>query len=79
MDTSINLDEFRVAADNMVKDIVVKSIPVVLAAIGGILGGPIGAIIGGALAIFVDTFLKQNRIKKRGKWQEKKLKVKLYP
>lgn len=79
MDTSINLDEFRVAADNMVKDIVVKSIPVVLAAIGGILGGPIGAIIGGALAIFVDTFFKTKQDKEKRQMAREKVESEIIP
>ena len=61
LDTELNLDGLKIAADHLVKEIIVKSIPVVLAAIGGVLGGPIGAIVGGAIAIFVETFFKSKQ------------------
>jgi len=57
-DNNLSLNEFEVATDNMVKDIAIKSIPVIISAIGGVLAGPIGAVIGGALAVFIDTLFK---------------------
>ncbi|MDY4078246.1 MAG: dynamin family protein [Clostridium sp.] len=57
-DNNLSLNEVAVATDNMVKDIAIKSIPVIISAIGGVLAGPIGAVIGGALAVFIDTLFK---------------------
>ncbi len=79
VDTNLNLDGFKVATDNMVKDIVIKSIPVILAAIGGILGGPLGAIIGGALAIFVDTLFKTKHDKEKRELAREKVESEIIP
>lgn len=79
IDTSLNLDEFKVATDNMVKDIVIKSIPVVLAAIGGVLVGPVGAIIGGALAIFIDSIFKTKHDKEKRELAREKVESEIIP
>lgn len=79
VDTNLNLDGFKVATDKMVKDIVIKSIPVILAAIGGILGGPIGAIIGGALAIFIDTLFKTKHDKEKRELAREKIESEIIP
>lgn len=79
VDTNLDLDSFKVATDNMVKDIVIKSIPVILAAIGGVLGGPLGAIIGGALAIFVDTFFKTKHDKEKKALAREKVESEIIP
>ncbi|MGL5714134.1 MAG: dynamin family protein [Paraclostridium sp.] len=63
LDTNIELDQFQVNMDNMVKDIIQKSIPAILAVLGGIFVGPLGAIIAGAIGVIVDTLFgikKQN-------------------
>lgn len=63
LDTNIELDQFQVNIDNMVKDIIQKSIPAILAVLGGIFVGPLGAIIAGAVGVIVDTIFglkKQN-------------------
>jgi GTP-binding protein EngB required for normal cell division len=79
VDTALNLDGFKVATDNMVKDIIIKSIPVILAAIGGILGGPLGAIIGGALAIFVDTLFKTKHEREKRELAREKVESEIIP
>lgn len=79
VDTNLNLDGFKVATDNMIKDIVIKSIPVILAAIGGWLGGPLGAIIGGALAIFIDTIFKTKHDKEKRQLAREKVESEIIP
>lgn len=79
VDTALNLDGFKVATDNMVKDIVIKSIPVILAAIGGVLGGPLGAIIGGALALFIDTIFKSKHEKEKRELAREKVESEIIP
>lgn len=63
IDTNIELDQLQVNIDNMVKDIIQKSIPAILAVLGGIFVGPLGSIIAGTIGVIVDTIFgvkKQN-------------------
>ncbi|MDY4573500.1 MAG: dynamin family protein [Intestinibacter sp.] len=61
VDTTVEVNQVEVATENMVKDIVLKAIPVVIATIGGVLAGPIGAVIGGALSVIVETIFGQKQ------------------
>lgn len=61
VDTTVEVNQVQVATENMVKDIVLKAIPVVIATIGGVLAGPIGAVIGGALSVIVETIFGQKQ------------------
>ncbi|MGL4876409.1 MAG: dynamin family protein [Clostridium sp.] len=79
LDTEIDLDTFKVATDNMIKEVVIKAIPVVLATIGGILAGPVGAIIGGAVAILVDTFFKSKHEKEKRELAREKVQREIIP
>lgn len=79
IDTEVNLDSLKVATDNMVKDMVVKSIPVIFAAIGGLLGGPIGAVIGGAVAILVETFFKSKQDNEKREVAKQKVQNEIIP
>lgn len=67
LDSNIEIDKYDIELDNMVKDIIQKSIPAVLAVIGGTLAGPLGAIIAAALGVVVDVIFnrKQKEDKKR--------------
>lgn len=67
LDSNIEIDKYDIELDNMVKDIIQKSIPVVLAVIGDTLAGPLGAIIAAALGVVVDVIFnrKQKEDKKR--------------
>lgn len=79
VDTNLNLEGFKIATDEMVKNLVVKSIPVVLATIGGGLVGPIGAIIGEAIAIFVDNMFNTKHEKEKREMVRKKVESEIIP
>lgn len=78
-DNNLSLNEFEVATDNMVKDIAIKSIPVIISAIGGVLAGPIGAVIGGALAVFIDTLFKSKHENDRKNIAREKVENEIIP
>ncbi|WP_370838709.1 dynamin family protein [Intestinibacter bartlettii] len=65
VDTTLEINQLEVATENMVKDIVLKAIPVVIATIGGVLAGPIGAIVGGALSVIVESIFGQRQEDKK--------------
>ncbi len=79
IDTEVNLDGLKIATDNMVKDMLVKSIPAIFAAVGIVLGGPIGAIIGGAVAIFIETFFKSKQDKDKREIAKQKVQNEIIP
>lgn len=72
LDSNIEIDKYDIELDNMVKDIIQKSIPAILAVIGGSLAGPLGAIIAAALGVVVDVIFnrKQKEDKKRLVYQK---------
>ena len=78
-DNNLSLNEFEVATDNMVKDIAIKSIPIIISAIGGVLAGPIGAVIGGALAVFIDTLFKSKHENDRKNIAREKVENEIIP
>lgn len=65
VDTTLEINQLEVATENMVKDIVLKAIPVIIATIGGVLAGPIGAIVGAALSVIVDGIFSQRQEEKK--------------
>lgn len=77
--SEVKLDGLTVAADHAMKNIIVKSIPVVLAAIGGILAGPIGAIVGGALALLVETFFQSKQDRQKNELARQKVQGEIIP
>ena len=72
LDSNIEIDKYDIELDNMVKDIIQKSIPAILAVIGGSLAGSLGAIIAAALGVVVDVIFnrKQKEDKKRLVYQK---------
>lgn len=70
-DQAIHLDEAQIMADSAVKATIKKSIPLILAAIGGI-SGPIGALVGFVLGLLVELgFAKKQENDRRRMAQEK--------
>lgn len=67
LDSGVEVDEFSVKIDDILKDTIKKAIPAALAVIGGILAGPIGAVIAGVLGVVVDAIFstKQKEDKRR--------------
>lgn len=61
IDTSIQLDEFRIQTDNLVKDLAIKSLPLILGAIGVALTGPLGGLLLGLGTLFAEMFFKKKR------------------
>ena len=62
----ISLSEDQIMMDNMMKEVVKKSLPLIIAAIGGAVTGPIGAIVGAVLGIFVEFgFMKKQQDERR--------------
>ena len=62
----ISLSEDQMMMDNMMKEVVKKSLPLIIAAIGGAVTGPIGAIVGAVLGIFVEFgFMKKQQDERR--------------
>ncbi|MGH4139465.1 dynamin family protein [Clostridium sp.] len=79
IDAEVNIDGMKIATDTMVKDIVVKSIPAIFAAVGIVLGGPIGAIIGGAIAVFVETLFKSKQDNNKHEIAKQKVQNEIIP
>lgn len=77
--SEVKLDGLTVAADHAMKNIIVKSIPVVLAAIGGILAGPIGAVVSGALAILVESFFHSKKERQQNELVRQKVHGEIIP
>lgn len=62
----ISLRDDQVMMDNMTKEVVKRSLPAILSAIGIAVGGPIGAVITFALSIVVDIgFMKKQQAEQR--------------
>lgn len=66
-----NLGKIGSTTDTMMKDMLKKSIPLILAGIGLALSGPIVAIVAGILSLFVDLgFEKKQQMEQRKKAEE---------
>ena len=61
IDTSIQLDEFKIQTDGLVKELAVKSLPLILGAIGVALTGPIGGLLLGLGTLFAEMFFQKKR------------------
>ena len=71
-DTALRLNETQILMDNAVKNVIKKSVPLILSSIGLILTGPIGAVIGLVAGLLVDLgFAKKQQNDKRRMAQEK--------
>ena len=71
-DTALRLNETQILMDNAVKEVIKKSVPLILSSIGLILTGPIGAVIGLVAGLLVDLgFAKKQQNDKRRMAQEK--------
>ena len=71
-DTALRLNETQIMMDNAVKDVIKKSVPLILSSIGLILTGPIGAVIGLVAGLLVDLgFAKKQQNDQRHMAQEK--------
>ncbi len=72
----INLDKLTIATDDIIKDVALKSLPLIVAAISSIFTGPIGAVIVGVVTAIIETFfnIKQDN-QKRAKATEEISKI----
>ena len=71
-DAALRLNETQILMDNAVKEVIKKSVPLILSSIGLILTGPIGAVIGLVAGLLVDLgFAKKQQNDKRRMAQEK--------
>jgi len=61
VDATVQLDQFKLQADQMVKDLALKSLPLILGAIGVVLTGPIGGIILGVATLVADLLFQKKR------------------
>ena len=60
VDATVQLDQFKLQADQMVKDLALKSLPLILGAIGVVLTGPIGGVILGVATLVADLLFQKN-------------------
>lgn len=61
VDATVQLDQFKLQADQMVKDLALKSLPLILGAIGVVLTGPIGGVILGVATLVADLLFQKKR------------------
>ncbi|MCT8977442.1 dynamin family protein [Clostridium sp. CX1] len=90
-DTNIELNGIQVAADNMVKNVILNSLPIAFAAIGsaiatipalaalGSFAGPLGVIIGGAIGAFVESAFKSKQENDRRELARQKVQNEIIP
>jgi len=79
VNSTLQLDPVKVKLDHMTKDLVTKSIPVVMAAIGFAIAGPIAALIVGVLSILVEVFFAKKAQEDKKRAAEQKLRGEIFP
>lgn len=78
-DTEVNLDNMQIEVDNMVKEVVVKTLPAIIGVIGTVLTGPIIGIIAALLGTFVEKFFKSKRENEKRELIRQKVKDEIIP
>lgn len=78
-DTEVNLNNMQVAVDKMMKEVVVKTLPAIIAVIGTVLTGPILGIIAAVLSAFVEGFFKSKREKEKRELISQKVRSEVIP
>lgn len=90
-DTNIQVDGMQIAADNMVKSVILNSLPIAFAAIGsaiatipalaalGSFAGPLGVIVGGAIGAFVESAFKSKQENDRRELARQKVQNEIIP
>ncbi|KGR80079.1 dynamin family protein [Ureibacillus manganicus] len=61
IDTSIQLDDFKIQTDHLMKELAIKALPLILGAIGVALTGPIGGLLLGIGTLLAELFFKKKR------------------
>lgn len=78
-DGGIQVDTLKVESDQALKDFAVKSLPLVLGAIGVALTGPLGGLLLGAATLLADLFFQKKRQDDLRQEAEQKLSSEILP
>lgn len=79
LDATVQLDQFKLQTDQIVKEIAMKSLPLILGAIGVVLTGPIGGLILGVATLVADLLFQKKRQNDLRQEAEQKLTSEIIP
>lgn len=79
VNADIDVDPIKNKMNDLMKDTVKKTIPFALAAIGFSVGGPIGAIVAGAISIIAELFFEKKKQEDAKRAAETKVRNELIP
>lgn len=79
LDATVQVDQFKVQTDQMVKEIAMKSLPLLLGAIGVVLTGPLGGLILGVATLVADLLFQKKRENDLRQEAEQKLTSEIIP
>lgn len=79
IDASVQLDELKIEAENLMKELTIKALPLILAALGVLITGPLRGTLLGLVTLVTELFFKKKRENELRAEAEQKLTTKIIP